>query len=251
MLTSSESWHHVPCCSHRQDSSSLPRLQVLLLVLTCTLHMAHLFQMHLHEFGYVLLFQFRLHRLPACTTHVGSHHPRSDNTGKRSASTAMAGTHNLAITDSRAGSVLNHVLTFFSWSTLVNPNLKGILVSIQLTVISCIINIVFPFYNGTQARRANNLLTSSLLPVGSSMRLFYRWPVIMFSTSLISLWPSPTTRTSLSCSTNTFEPDPIVLSFKADSTSKGTWSMILLIVRGFLRRPSLTGSPTVTFCSVR
>ena len=49
---------------------------------------------------------------------------------------------------------------------------------------------------------------------------------------------------------DTFEPDPIVLTFKADSTSKGTWGMILLIVRGLLRRPSLTGSPTVTFCSV-
>ena len=49
---------------------------------------------------------------------------------------------------------------------------------------------------------------------------------------------------------DTFEPDPIVNSFKADSTSKGTWGMILLIVRGFLRCPSITGSPTVTFCSV-
>ena len=49
---------------------------------------------------------------------------------------------------------------------------------------------------------------------------------------------------------DTFEPDPKVNTFKADSTSKGSWSMILLIVRGLLRRPSLTGSPTVTFCSV-
>ena len=49
---------------------------------------------------------------------------------------------------------------------------------------------------------------------------------------------------------DTFEPDPTVLTFKADSTSKGTWGMVLLIVRGFLRRPSLSGSPTVTFCSV-
>ena len=49
---------------------------------------------------------------------------------------------------------------------------------------------------------------------------------------------------------DTFEPDPIVLTFKVDSTSKGTWGTILLIVRGLLRGPSLTGSPTVTFCSV-
>ena len=49
---------------------------------------------------------------------------------------------------------------------------------------------------------------------------------------------------------DSFESDPSVLTFKVDSTSKGTWSVILLIVRGLLRRPSLTGSPTVTFCSV-
>ena len=49
---------------------------------------------------------------------------------------------------------------------------------------------------------------------------------------------------------DTFEPDPIVLTYKVDSTSKGTWGMILLVVRGLLRRPSLSGTPTVTFCSV-
>ena len=42
---------------------------------------------------------------------------------------------------------------------------------------------------------------------------------------------------------------PLLLtSFR--TTSKGTWGMVLLIVRGLLRRPSLSGTPTVTFCSV-
>ena len=49
---------------------------------------------------------------------------------------------------------------------------------------------------------------------------------------------------------DTFEPDPMVFASKVDSTSKGTWGMVLLIVRGLLRRPSLFGTPTVTFCSV-
>ena len=49
---------------------------------------------------------------------------------------------------------------------------------------------------------------------------------------------------------DTFEPDPTVLTFKADSTSKSTWGMVLLIVRALLRRRSLSGTPTVTFCSV-
>ena len=35
---------------------------------------------------------------------------------------------------------------------------------------------------------------------------------------------------------DTFEPDPVVLAFKEDSTSKSTWGMVLLIVRGLLRR---------------
>ena len=49
---------------------------------------------------------------------------------------------------------------------------------------------------------------------------------------------------------DTFELDPMVFAFKEDSTSKGTWGMVLLIVRGLLRRPSLSGTPMVTFCSV-
>ena len=49
---------------------------------------------------------------------------------------------------------------------------------------------------------------------------------------------------------DTFEPDSKVLTFKVDSTSKGTWGTVLLIVRGLLRRRSLSGSPTVTFCPV-
>ena len=49
---------------------------------------------------------------------------------------------------------------------------------------------------------------------------------------------------------DTFEPDPMVLAYKEDSTSKSTWVMVLLLVRGLLRPPSLSRTPTVTFCSV-
>ena len=48
---------------------------------------------------------------------------------------------------------------------------------------------------------------------------------------------------------DTFEPNPLVFAFKEDSTSKGTWGTVILIVRGLLRRPSLSGTPTVTFFS--
>ena len=42
----------------------------------------------------------------------------------------------------------------------------------------------------------------------------------------------------------------MVLAFRENSTSKRTWGMVLLIVRALLRRTSLPGTPTVTFCSV-
>ena len=40
---------------------------------------------------------------PACTIHVGTHNVRSATTGKRSASNALVGTHNLADTNPRPG----------------------------------------------------------------------------------------------------------------------------------------------------
>ena len=49
---------------------------------------------------------------------------------------------------------------------------------------------------------------------------------------------------------DTFELDPMVLPFRENSTSNSTWCMVLLIVRALLRRPSLSGTSTVTFCSV-
>ena len=96
---------HVPCCSHRQDSNSSLRLQVSLLVL-------HLYTTHGSSTTAAPLrarprsaISVSPPQPPACTIHVGTHHARSATTGKRSAGTALAGTHNLAITDSRAGSV--------------------------------------------------------------------------------------------------------------------------------------------------
>ena len=103
----------------------------------------------------------------------------------------------------------------------------------------------------TWARRVNILLILFPQPVGSSMRSFFRKPVIMFRTSPISSGPyTGNTDLAVLLNKDTYEPDPKVNTFMADSTSKGSWCMILLIVRGLLRRPSLTGSPTVTFCSV-
>ena len=71
----------------------------------------------------------------------------------------------------------------------------------------------------------------------------------MSRTSLITSEHTPTnTDLAILLNKDTFEPDPFVLSFKVDSTSKNTWGMVLLIVRALLRRPSLSGTPTVTQC---
>ena len=58
---------------------------------------------------------------------------------------------------------LNRVPSFFLWSTLVTPNLKGTVVLIQPTAISCIINSVSLSFSGIQGRRARttNILAAA------------------------------------------------------------------------------------------
>ena len=165
MTISSAIWPHVPCCSHRRDSNSLPCLQVLLLVLTGTLHMAHLSQLHLYEPGHVQLFQLHRHStllVPFMRDHIMHVQPLPVPLWwERTILLLQILVQGLFL-------FLNRVPSFFLWSTLVNPNLKGTVVLTQLTAISCIIDSVFPFFNGTQAWRVNILLTLFPQPVGSS-----------------------------------------------------------------------------------
>ena len=46
---------------------------------------------------------------------------------------------------------------------------------------------------------------------------------------------------------DTSEANAAVFAFHEASTSKGAWGTVVLVVRGLLRRPSLSGTPTVTF----
>ena len=122
------------------------------------------------------------------TTHVGTHPVRSTTSYKRSAaSTALAGTHNPVGVDPRAG-------------TGPFPKPRALTL---LTAISCIINTVSLFFSGIQDWPAGTPPTLSRLPVESSMRLFFKKPVIMFRTSPISSLRTLAPRTSLSCSTRT------------------------------------------------
>ena len=157
---------------------------------------------HLHTTHGASTFSYPSHapQPPVCTTQVGTHPVRSATTSKRSAGTALAGTHNPVGADPRIGTgPFPKPRTFsFPWSNLGNPNLTGLVTLTLSTAISCIINSVFLFFSGIQARRAEILPTLSPLPVESFMRLFFRKPVIMFRTSPISSWRTPATRTSLS-----------------------------------------------------
>ena len=149
------------------------------------------------------------------------------------------------------------------------PNLTGLVTLTPLTVISCIINTVSLFFSGIQARRAGHggidTADSDLMHHQFRLSLLQWNPgparrnptnivsaacgrfhaVILQEAAIVSL-----TSPIILLNKDTFEPDPVVFAFKEDSTSKGTWGMVLLIVRGLLRRRSLSGKPTVTFCSV-
>ena len=123
---------------------------------------------------------------------------------------------------------LNGVPSFFLWFTLGNPNLKGTLAYLQLTEISCNINSIFLFKNRTQAHYFRSLWkfhavilqeTSDHVPHISDQFMAF-----IGNTDL-----------TLLLNRDTIQLDPTVLIFKVDSTSKGTWGMILLIVRGLLR----------------
>ena len=142
---------------------------------------------------------------PACTIHVGTHHARSATTGKRSASTALAGTHNLAITDSRAGFVpfpkpraLVLPLVHFGQS---KPEGHSGLDTADSDLMHRQFGLSLLQWNPGPARRNPTNIVSAAS--GSSMRLFYRKPVIMFRTPPISSWRTQAIRTSLSCSTRT------------------------------------------------
>ena len=139
---------------------------------------------------------------------------------------------------------------FFSSSNLDKPNLTGSDTLILRTVTSCIFNIVSLFFSGIQAQRAGT-------PTNIFAATCGRFHVVILQeasdhvTHISNQFIAYTGNTDLAILLNkdTFEPDRMVLAFKECSTSKGTWGMVLLIVRGLLRRPSLSGTPTVTLCS--
>ena len=172
---------------------------------------------------------------PACTIHVGTHHARSATTGKRSASTALAGTHNLAITDSRAGSVpfpkpraLVLPLVHFGQS---KPEGHGYIDTADSDLMHHQFRLSLLQWNPGPARRNPTNIIAAACGRFHAVILQEASDHVPHTSDQFMAYTGNTDLAIL-LNKDTFEPAPIVLTFKVDSTSKGTWGMILLIVRG-------------------
>ena len=190
---------------------------------------------------------------PVCTIHVGTHPVRSATTGKRSASTALVGTHNPVDTDPRAGTgpfpkprALVLPLVHFGQS---KSDGHGYIDTTDSDLMHHQFRLSLLQWNPGQARRNPANIVSAACGKFHAVILQEASDHVPHISEQF-LVCTGNTDLAILLNKDTFQPDPIVLTYKVDSTSKGTWSMVLLIVRGLLRRPSLSGSPTVTFCSV-
>ena len=140
-----------------------------------------------------------------CTTQVGTHPVRPATASKRSASTALAVTHNPVGADPRAGTG-----PFPEPRTLVLPTVKfgqskphglGYIDTVDSDLMHHQYRLPVLQWNPGPARRTPPIL--SRRHVESSTRLSFKEPVIMSRTSLISSLRTLATRTSPSCSTRT------------------------------------------------
>ena len=185
--------------------------------------------------------------------HVGTHHARSATTRNRSASTAPAGTHNLVDTDPRAGTgpfpkPRALVLPFVQMGQSQTDEHGGIDTADSDLMHHQFRLSLLQWNPGPARRNPTNILSAACGKFHAVILQEASDHVPHISEQFLVC--TGNTDLAILLNKDTFEPDPIVLTYKVDSTSKGTWGMVLLIVRGLLRRPSLSGSPTVTFCSV-
>ena len=135
--------------------------------------------------------------------------------------------------------------------SLAIPNLTGSVTLKPLTVISCITNTVTQFFSGTfgpARRNSTNIITAAC----GRFHAVILQEASDHAPLITDQFTAYTGNTGLAILLNkeTFDPNPAVHAFQEASSSKDTWSMVLLVVRGLWRRPSLSGTPTVTFCSV-
>ena len=151
------------------------------------------------------------------------------------ASTALAGTHNLAITDSRAGSVpfpkpraLVLSLVHFGQS---KPDGHGYIETADSDLMHHQFRLSLLQWDPGPARRNPTNIVSAACGKFHVVILQEASDHVPHTSDQFMAYTG-NTDLSILLNKDTFEPDPTVLTFKVDSTSKGTWGMILLIVRG-------------------
>ena len=190
---------------------------------------------------------------PVCTTHVGTHPVRTASSAKRSASTALAGTHNSIGSTLRtdAGLFPKPKAVILPMVNFGHPlsNGPGPIATADSDLMHHQFRLSLLQWNPGPARRnPSNIVSAACGRFHAVILQEASDHVPHISDQFMPFTDS--TDLAILLNKDTFEPDPTVLTFKADSTSKSTWGMVLLIVRALLRRPSLSGTPTVTFCSV-
>ena len=229
------------------------RLQVSRSRPACAPHMVHLLKQPRCDLVCAASISVTPLQPRVSTTQVGTHPVRSEATCRTSASTAPAGTHNPVGADPRAGSC-----PFPKPRALVLPMVKfgqarpdGLgridTADSDLTQHKCRLS-VLQWNPGPARRNPTNIIAAACGRFHAVILQEASDQVPHVSGQFFA--HTGNTDLAILLNKDTFEPDPTVLAFREDSTSKGTWSMVLLIVRGLLRRPSLSESPTVTLCSV-
>ena len=190
---------------------------------------------------------------PVSTTHVGTHTVRTASSTKRSASTAFAGTHNSTGSNLRTDAGLfpkpKAVILLMVNFGQPKSNGPGPITTADSDIMHHQFRLSLLQWNPGPARRNRTNIVSAACGRFHAVILQEASDHVSHISDYFRAY-TDNTDLAILLNKDTFEPDPIVLTFKAESTSKNTRGMVLLIVRAMLRRPSLSGTPTVTFCSV-
>ena len=235
---------HMSYCSHHRVSRSMPVNMP---------HMVYLVKRHRCDLVCVHLSQSRPHSLllvPSMWEHIMRVQPL---TAREVLVLPWRGTHNPVDTDPRAGTGL-----FPKPRALVLPIVKfgkskpdglGYIDTVDSNLMHHQYRLsVLQWSPGLARRHPTNITAAACGKFHAVILLEASDHVPHISDQFIAY--TGNTDLAILLNKDTFEPDPMVFAFKEDSTNKGNWGMVLLIVRGLLRRPSLSGTPTVTFCSV-
>ena len=190
---------------------------------------------------------------PVSTTHVGTHPVPTALSAKRSASTALAGTHNPIGSNLRtdAGLFPKPRAVVLPMVNFGQPKSNGLgpIATADSDLMHHQFRLSLLQWNPGPARRNPSNIVSAACGRFHAVILQEASDHVPHISDYFRAY-TDNMDLAILLNKDTFEPDPTVLTFKADSTSKNTWGMVLLIVRALLRRPSLSGTPTVTFCSV-